>query len=163
MATASKGTAEVTLPSDTQILITRDFDAPRHLVYEAYTTPELIKRWWAGKRGGVTVAEVDLRVGGRYRYAMETAEGFEVAFNGEFREIVPNERIVNTEAFEGAPEGTAPALVTITFEEAGEGTRMEMRMDLEDEATRDAIIESGMEGGLQEGLDILEEIAIERS
>jgi uncharacterized protein YndB with AHSA1/START domain len=163
MPTASKGTAEVTLPSDTKILITRDFDAPRHLVYEAYTTPELIKRWWAGKRGGVTVAEVDLRVGGKYRYAMEAAEGFEVAFNGEFREIVPNERIVNTEVYEGAPEGTGPAVVTITLEDAGDGTHMEMLMELEDKATRDAIIESGMEGGLQEGLDILEEIAIERS
>ena len=163
MATASKGTAEVTLPSDTRILITRDFDAPRHLVYEAYTTPELIKRWWAGKRGGVTVAEVDLRVGGRYRYAMEANEGFEVAFNGEFREIVPNERIVNTEAFEGAPEGVAPALITVTFSDSGEGTRMEMLMELADKQTRDMIIESGMEGGLQEGLDILEEIAIERS
>ena len=163
MATASKGTAEVTLPSDTQILITRDFDAPRHLVYEAYTTPELIKRWWAGKRGGVTVAEVDLRVGGRYRYAMEATEGFEVAFNGEFREIVPNERIVNTEVFVGAPEGTGAAIVTVTFEEAGDGTHLEMLMDLEDKQTRDAIIESGMEGGLQEGLDLLEEIAIERA
>ena len=163
MATASKGTAEVTLPSDTQILITRDFDAPRHLVFEAYTTPELIKQWWAGKRGGVTVAEVDLRVGGRYRYAMETTEGFEVAFNGEFREIVENERIVNTEVFEGAPEGAGPAIVTVTLSDSGEGTHMEMLMELESRETRDAIIESGMEGGLQEGLDILEEIVISRS
>ncbi len=101
---ASSGTATVTLPTDTQILIEREFDAPKELVYEAYTKPEHVKRWWAGQRGEVTVAEIDLRVGGKYRYAMIASGGQEVAFNGEFREIVPNERIVNTEAYEGAPE-----------------------------------------------------------
>ena len=70
------GTAEVTLPSSTQILITREFDAPRHLVYRAWTTPELIKRWWGGDRGEVTSVEVDLRVGGAWRYAMTAHAGF---------------------------------------------------------------------------------------
>src|SRR5688500_5380038 len=100
----SNGTAMVTLPTDTQILITREFDAPKHLVYRAWTTPELIERWWSGKRGEVTSVEVDLRVGGTWRYVMKANEGFEVAFHGEFREIVPNERIVATEVYEGAPE-----------------------------------------------------------
>src|ERR1035441_7712849 len=103
-ATATSGTAVVTLPSDTEILITREFNAPRDLVYTAYTTPDLIKRWWAGERGEVTVAEVDLRVGGMWRYAMTANRGFEVAFHGEFLEIVPNLRIVSTEAFEGMPD-----------------------------------------------------------
>ena len=83
----SSGTARVTLPSDTQILITREFDAPRQLVYKAYTTPELIKRWWSGDRGVVTSVDVDLRVGGTWRYVMTANEGFEVAFHGEFDEF----------------------------------------------------------------------------
>ena len=74
-------TATVTLPTDTQILITRRFNAPRHLVYRAWTTPELIRRWWSGDRGEVTSAEVDLRVGGAWRYVMIAHGGFEAAFH----------------------------------------------------------------------------------
>ena len=103
----SSGTATVTLPTDEQILITREFDAPKHLVYKAWTTPELVKRWWTRTRGEVTVAEIDLRVGGTWRYVMVADGGFEVAFHGEYREIVPNERIVTTEVFEGLPEGVS--------------------------------------------------------
>jgi Activator of Hsp90 ATPase homolog 1-like protein len=103
----SGGTAVVTLPTDTQILITREFDAPRHLVYRAWTTPELIKHWWTGDRGEVTSIEVDLRVGGTWRYVMTANGGFEVAFHGEYREIVPNELIVSTEIFEGMPDAEA--------------------------------------------------------
>src|SRR5919205_4052369 len=114
MATTSKS-AVVTLPSDTQILITREFDAPRHLVYRAYTTPELIARWWAGERGEVTSVEVDLRVGGTWRYVMRANEGFEVAFHGEYREIVADERIVRTEVYEAAPDDFA--VETISFDE----------------------------------------------
>src|SRR5207253_9989107 len=110
----SSGTAVVTLPTDTQILITREFNAPGHLVYKAYTTPELIKRWSGGDRGEVTLAEVDLRVGGRWRYVMTANGGFEVGFHGEYREIVPNECIVSTEIFEGAPEAEAVVERTVT-------------------------------------------------
>ena len=84
----SSRTATVTLPTLEQILITREFDAPRHLVFEAYTTPELVKRWWHANRGRVTVAEIDLRVGGKWRYVAVTDDGMEVAFHGEYREIV---------------------------------------------------------------------------
>src|ERR671936_1236329 len=108
--------AAVTLPTDEQILITREFDAPRHLVFQAWTTPELVKRWWHAKRGEMTVAEIDLRVGGSWRYVMVTPDGFEVGFHGEYREIVPNERIVSTEVYEGMPE--AEALDTVTFAES---------------------------------------------
>jgi len=83
-------TAKVTLPSDTQILITREFEAPRHLVYRAYTTPDLIKRWWSGDRGEVISADVDLRPGGAWRYVMVANAGFEVAFHGEDQDIVPD-------------------------------------------------------------------------
>src|SRR4051794_25009177 len=109
--------AKVTLPTDTQILITREFDAPRELVFKAYTTPELLKRWWSAGRGEMTVAEVDLRVGGGWRYVMVTPDGFEVAFHGEYREIVPNERIVSTEVYEAVSD--AAALDTLTLTEAG--------------------------------------------
>src|SRR4051812_380411 len=113
---ASSGTAVVTLPTDTQILITREFDAPKHLVYKAWTTPELIERWWSGDRGEVTSVEVDLRVGGTWRYVMTANAGFEVAFHGEYKEIVPNERLVSTEIFEAVPDKAA--IDTATFEEA---------------------------------------------
>ena len=106
MATSS-GTAVVTLPTDEQILITREFEAPRHLVWEAWTNPELVKRWWHANRGEMTIAEIDLRVGGTWRWVMVTPDGFEVAFHGEYREIVPHERIVSTEVYEGFPEGEA--------------------------------------------------------
>ena len=158
---ATSGTAVLTLPSETEILMVREFDAPRELVFKAYTTPELVRRWWAGKRGNVTVAEIDLRVGGRWRYVMVAEGGFEVAFHGEYHQIVPNEKLVNTEIFEGAPEGGA-ALVTCTFEDIGDGrTRLHMLSSVDSQEIRDTIIATGMEGGAQEGLDLLEQIAIE--
>src|ERR1700731_1766333 len=122
MAMTSSGTAVVALPADTQILITRTFAAPRHLVFKAMTTPELIKRWWGGDRGEVTSAEVDLRVGGKWRYVMTANEGFEVGVQGEHREIAPNERIVSTEIYEGAPD--AEAVNTVTLEEENGQTTM---------------------------------------
>jgi uncharacterized protein YndB with AHSA1/START domain len=159
MTMASSGTATVTLPKDDQILITREFDAPRHLVYTAWTTPELVRRWWAGRRGECTSVEIDLRVGGTWRFVMTANDGQEVAFHGEFREIVPNERLVNTEVYEGAPEGE-PAVNLVTFTEADGRTTLAILMQLESREVRDIIIASGMEGGMQEGMDLLEEIAI---
>ena len=160
---SSSERAVVTLPTDTQILITREFAAPKHLVYKAWTTPELIKRWWHAKRGKVTVAEVDLRVGGAWRYAMVTDDGFEVAFHGEYREIVPNERIVSTEVYEWAPEGDVPApptLNTVTFTERNGRTTVTILVEAPSKTVRDAIIESGMENGLQDALDLVEQVAI---
>jgi uncharacterized protein YndB with AHSA1/START domain len=158
MAMANSGTALVTLPTDTQILITREFDAPKHLVYKAWTTPELIKRWWSGDRGIVTSAEVDLRVGGRWRYVMMANGGFEVAFHGEFREIVPDERVVCTEIFEGMP---GPGAVdTYTFTEKDGRTTLTLLMQLPSKEERDVVINSGMEGGMQEAMDHLEQVAV---
>jgi uncharacterized protein YndB with AHSA1/START domain len=158
MAVTTSRTAVVTLPTDTQILITRDFEAPRHLVYKAYTTPELIKRWWSGDRGEVTGVEVDLRVGGSWRYVMTANEGFEVGFHGEYREIVPNERLVTTEIFEGAPE--TEGVVTTTFTERNGRTTLTTLMQLPSREVRDTIIDSGMEGGMQEAMDHLEQVAV---
>ncbi len=157
MAVTSRS-ASVTLPTDEQILITREFDAPKDLVYRAYTTPELVRRWWHAKRGEMTVAEIDLRVGGGWRYVMVTPDGFEVAFHGEFREIVPNERIVSTEVYEGMPD--AEALDTVTFTEVDGRTTLTILVQHARKEHRDAHIESGMEDGLQDALDLMEEVAI---
>jgi uncharacterized protein YndB with AHSA1/START domain len=158
---ASSGTATITLPTDEEILITRELDAPRHLVYRAYTTPALVRRWWAGRRGEMTVAEIDLRVGGAWRYAMIADGGFEVAFHGEYREIVPDERIVFTEIFEAMPG--EPALNTATFAEADGRTTFTLCTRLESREVRDMILATGMEAGMQEGMDLLEELAVSLS
>jgi uncharacterized protein YndB with AHSA1/START domain len=162
MAVTSSGTATVTLPADEQILITREFDAPKHLVYKAFTTPELVKRWWSARRGAVTVADIDLREGGKWRYVMVAAEGgFEVGFHGEYRELVPDERIVYTEVFEGIPDGEDhPGLNTVTLTETDGRTTLTILSEYGSKETRDAVIESGMEDGLQDALDLLEEAAI---
>jgi uncharacterized protein YndB with AHSA1/START domain len=157
---ASSASAKVTLPADDQILIIREFDAPKHLVYRAYTEPDLIRRWWAGQRGEMTSAEVDLRVGGRWRYVMTASGGFEVAFHGEFREIVPNERLVTTEVYEmpGAGDEGAP-LDEVTFTETGGRTTLTILMLCHTQELRDMIMGSGMETGMQEGMDLMEEVA----
>ncbi len=157
----SSHTAVVTLPTDTQILITREFAAPKHLVYQAWTSPDLIKRWWSGDRGEVTSVEVDLRVGGTWRYVMTANAGFEVAFHGEYREIVPNERIVATEVYEGMPD--ASAITTATFTEDDGRTTLTMLVQHTSQEDRDMHINSGMEGGMQEAMDHLEELAVSLS
>jgi uncharacterized protein YndB with AHSA1/START domain len=162
MAVTSSGTATVTLPADDQIQITREFDAPRHLVYKAWTTPELVKQWWHANRGMVTLAEIDLRVGGTWRYVSVTDDGLEIGFHGEYRDIVPNERIVSTEVFEGMPQGDGPeqgTLNTATFTEADGRTRLTILVQAPSKEVRDAIIDSGMEAGLQDALDLLEQVA----
>jgi uncharacterized protein YndB with AHSA1/START domain len=158
---ASSGTAKVTLPGDKQILITREFDAPKELVYEAWTTPELVRQWWCGERGEMTVCEIDLRVGGKWRYVMIANEGFEVAFHGEYRELVPNERMVSTEAYEGIPDPDEhAALNTLTLTEVDGRTTLTVLVEHPTQEGRDMHIESGMEGGMQEALDRLERVAI---
>ncbi|WP_406642017.1 SRPBCC family protein [Amycolatopsis sp. WGS_07] len=160
MPETTTGTAKVTLPADDQILITRDFAAPRRNVYRAWTTPDLVKRWWAGKRGTVTSVNIDLRVGGQWRYVMIANGSYEVAFHGEYREITPEERLVHTEVYEtpGASDDDAP-LVTVTFTESGDRTTVTMLIQTNGKELRDLIIESGMEVGMQESMDALEEIA----
>ena len=162
----SSGSAKLTFPSDTQILITRDFAAPKHLIYQAITTPELVKRWWNAKRGEVTTAEIDLREGGKWRSVMVTPDGFEVAFHGKYREIVPNERIVSTEVYEGVPDPDPEAdatVNTITLTETDGRTTMTVLVDCPSPEVRDAIVESGMEAGMQDAYDLLEEVAVSLS
>jgi uncharacterized protein YndB with AHSA1/START domain len=165
MTVSTSQSAKLTLPADDQILITREFDAPKHLVFEAYTKPEHVRRWWTAKRGEVTECEIDLRVGGRWRYVMVTNEGgMEVAFHGEYREIVENERLVSTEVYEGAPvpdPDAAGTLNTLTLTEENGRTTLEILVQAPSKEVRDAIIASGMEDGLQDALDLLEGVAKE--
>jgi uncharacterized protein YndB with AHSA1/START domain len=142
IAQTSSQTAVVTLPNDEQILITREFAAAKHLVYQAYTTPELVKRWWHAGRGEMTVAEIDLRVGGRWRFVM----------------VIPNEQLVSTEVFEAMPDGES--VNTVTFSETNGRTTMTMLVQHSSKADRDAHINSGMEAGMQTAMDLLEQIAV---
>jgi uncharacterized protein YndB with AHSA1/START domain len=149
----------VELPEDTQILITREFDGPKELVYKAYTTPELVERWWTAGRGDMTVCEIDLRVGGQWRYAMNAGDFGEVAFHGEYREIVPNERLVSTEVYEGMPD--AEALDTLTLTEQDGRTVLTLLVEHESKEDRDGHVQSGMEDGLQDAFDRLEQVVAE--
>jgi uncharacterized protein YndB with AHSA1/START domain len=158
MAAVTSRGATVTLPTDEQILITREFEAPKDLVYRAWTEPGLVGRWWGGERGEVTIVEVDLRVGGTWRCVMVTDDGSEVAFYGEYREVVPDERIVSTEVYEGVPE--AEALNTVTFAETDGRTILTLLVEHASKEARDAHIASGMEVGVREGMDLLERVAL---
>ena len=164
MAQASSGTMDVTFPSDDENLNTRTLNAPRDLVYRAWTTPELVRKWWPGRRGEMTVMEMDFRVGGAWRYVMVAHGEFEVAFHGTYREIVPNERIVSTEVMEmpgTAPDSEDGAVVnTVTFDEAdGGATTVRIRTNAGSKEVRDMIAQSGMEGGVREQFEIIEELA----
>jgi uncharacterized protein YndB with AHSA1/START domain len=143
----------LTLPSDTEILVTREFAAPRARVWRAWTTPSLVSQWWPGRRGRMVSCSIDLRVGGAWRYVMEASEGFEVAFHGEYLEVEPDSRLVHTEIYEGVPGGSPPATVIMTF--TGD-TTLSMLTVVESRELRDVIVGSGMETGLNEGMEILE-------
>jgi len=157
MPVTSDRKATVEVRGDREIVITRAFDAPKDLVYKAFTTPELVRRWWHAERGEMTVADIDLRVGGSWRYVMIAEGGMEVAFHGEYREIVPGERIVSTEVFEAVPDGEA--LNTMTLTEADGRTTMTILVEHQTREHRDMHIASGMEAGLQDAMRLLEETA----
>jgi uncharacterized protein YndB with AHSA1/START domain len=152
----TSGSAVVSLPSDTEVLITREFAAPRHLVWRAWTEPDLVRRWWGGHRGAVESAEIDLRVGGTWRFVMTANGGHTVAFHGEYRELVPDERFVSTEIYEGAPE--AAALSTLTLVERDGRTLASLLVRHESKRNRDLHVESGMEIGVQEGFDLMDDL-----
>jgi len=120
-----------------------------------------VKQWWHANRGEMTLAEIDLRPGGKWRYVAVADGGMEVGFHGEYREIVPNERVVSTEAYEGIPDPDANAtLNTATFTEADGRTTLTILVEAPSKGVRDAMIESGMEAGMQDALDLLEQVAV---
>jgi uncharacterized protein YndB with AHSA1/START domain len=155
---------QVTTPSDREIAMTRVFDAPRSLVFDAFTKPELLKRW-LGVRGGWTfaVCEVDLRVGGAYRYVWRGPNGQEMGMGGVFREIVRPERIVSTEKFDDAwYEGDA--VDTITFVERNGKTTATTTVLYASNAARDGVLKSPMDKGVAEGYDQLDTLlALEKA
>ena len=154
-------TFQVTTPSDVEIRITRLFDAPRRLVFEAMTKPEHVRRWWGILDEGysVPVCEIDFRVGGKWRFVGRTPQGDIPAFYGEYREIVPPERIVQTEIFEPYPDAGAVNTVLLT-EERGK-TRVTVTSVYPSKEVRDMVLETGMEKGAAISYDRLEDVAIE--
>lgn len=157
---ANSGTFKVTLSSDREITMTRLFDAPRALVFEAMSQPEHIVRWWGrlGEGYSVPVCEVDLRVGGTWRYVTAFPKG-QCAFYGVYKEIAPPDRIVFTEIFEPYPD--SGSLVTVTLTEEGAQTRLTLVAEYPSRDVRDTVIASGMERGAAISYDRLEEVAAE--
>ena len=156
---ANSRTFKVTTPSDTDIVMTRVFDAPRHLVFEALTRPEHVRRWWGilDDKHSVPVCEIDLRVGGAWRFVGRGPGGDIPAFYGEYREITPPERLVNTEFFEPFPD--AGSLVTTVLTEEGGKTRVTVTASYPSKEVRDMVLQTGMEHGAAISYDRLEEVA----
>jgi len=144
----------VTMPSDTEIRMERTFDAPKRLLIQAMSTPELIVRWLGGKRGTVKVAAFDFRVGGSYRYEFKTHEGYEFSFSGTF-ETITDDTIVFTEAFNDMP---GAAIVTATYREAGGVTTMTVTSKFPSQEVRDMVAGTGMADGAGESYDVLADL-----
>ena len=159
------GTATVTRTSDTEMVITRKFDAPAALVFKAWTTPELVRRWWGFETSKWLVCEIDFRVGGLWRFVMfeEGCTPPEVGFHGEYLEIQAPHRIVSTELYEGFPGGTEEdaAVNTISFEESGGVTTMTTHVRMRLKEHMDAMIETGMESGMQISYNRMEDVIAE--
>ena len=153
---------QITTPSDRELSMIRSFEAPRGLVWDAWTKPELLKEW-LGVRGGWTfaVCEVDLRVGGKYRYVWRGPSGAEMGMGGVFREVAKPERIVATEKFDDSwYEGDA--MDTTTFVERGGKTTVTMTVRYASKAVRDAVLKSPMESGVAESYNKLDEVLASR-
>lgn len=154
------GSATVATPSPREIVITRDFEAPVALVWEALTTPALLLRWWGPEWAPLVAAEVDLRVGGSWRYLCRHADGTEMGWHGTYREIEPTVRIVSTEVFEGYPD--AESVNTMTLEEADGLTTLQTVVVHSSREHRDGHLQSGMETGMQQTFDRLENLLAAR-
>jgi uncharacterized protein YndB with AHSA1/START domain len=157
---ANKGSFKVTMPSETEICMTRLFDAPRHLVFEAMSKPEHVKRWWGrlGEGYSVPVCEIDLRVGGKWRFVNRHPKG-EAAFHGEYREITPPSRIVFTEIFEEFPD-TVSVVTSVLTDEGGK-TRFTATVRYPSREVRDMVVASGMARGAGISYDRLEDLVAE--
>ena len=152
---------EVTTPSDREITVVRVFDAPRELIWDCHTTPELMKRWALGPPGwSMPVCEIDLRVGGAYRHVWKSdADGTSFGSHGVYVEIVKPERLVTTESMDGFD---GEALNTLTMVEAGGRTTLSVNMSFPSKEHRDGALQSGMADGMAMGYDRLETILDEQ-
>jgi uncharacterized protein YndB with AHSA1/START domain len=152
------GTLKLTTRGDREIVMTRVFDAPRSLVFDAFTKPELVKQWLLGPEGwSMPVCEIDLRVGGKYRYVWRHVNGNEMGMGGVFREIVPPERIVSTEKFD---ESWYPgeAVGTVILTEQNGKTTLTQTVLYQSREAREAVMKSPMESGVAAGYDRLAEL-----
>lgn len=159
---SEKNKLVVTLPSDTEIAMTREFDAPRALVWEMFTKAEHLKQWWGHGHHVENTIELDLRVGGTWRFVGRTPKGQLVPFTGEYKEIVPPEKIVFTEIFDVDMAREHPSLVTTTFTEHGGKTTMHCLARYDSKATRDLVTASGMERGAGASYDEIERMLARR-
>jgi uncharacterized protein YndB with AHSA1/START domain len=149
------GTLKVTTPTDREIVMTRVFDAPRRLVFDAFTKPELLKRWFGPRGWSLVVCEVDLKVGGTFRFVLRGPDGREMGMRGVYREIVPPERSVHTESFDDYP---GESQVTTVLAEQGGKTTLTATVLYPSREVRDAVLQSGMEHGAAESYDKLAEL-----
>jgi len=156
VSTDTSSATTMTLPSDREILIERIFDAPRRLVFDALTKPEHVAHWYGPRAMTLTSCEIDLRVGGTWRYVVRDPAGNDFGFSGEYREIVPPERLVCTENFEGIPPGH-DYLVTVTLSDLDGKTKLTSHLQYKTPEDRDGHIQSGMEPGMRETYDRLAE------
>ena len=156
MVQSKSGSLEVTLRGDNEIVMTRTFNAPAALVLEAWTKPEHVRQWWGLRASDMVVCNIDFRVGGKWRFVQREEDGSEVAFSGEYREIETPSRIVNTEVFEMFPDN--PSVITNIFEERDGKTTLTQICAYDSQATRDMVLESGMELGAGESMDRPEEL-----
>jgi len=144
------------LKEDRELVISRTFNGPPRIVFDAYTRAELVKRWWAPKSHGEIVdCTAEVRVGGKYRYAMRTPDGTDVAFSGRYLEITPPSRLVYTQVFEQMADA-GEMTITVTFEELGGKTLLVSREVYPSKEARDSALESGMEHGMKEAMDQLD-------
>jgi uncharacterized protein YndB with AHSA1/START domain len=152
------GSLNITTPSDREIAMTRVFDAPRRLVYEAYTKSELLKRWLGVHNGWIlAVCEIDLQVGGTYRYVWRGPDDMEMVMRGVYQELIPSERVVATEKFD-QPWYEGEAVGTVTFDEQDGKTTLTMTVRYASKDVRDAVLASPMEQGVAAGFDKLAEL-----
>jgi uncharacterized protein YndB with AHSA1/START domain len=160
--------AQVTLPSEREVKVTRSFKAPRALVYRAYTEPQLVRRWLLGPPGwSMPVCEMDVRVGGRYRWRWRNdQDGSEFGFAGTFRDVQPAARLVHTEAYDpGTLADSYPAneaIVTVTFTEEGGVTTMTSLIDFGSTEARDAAVATGMTEGMEQSYQLLDQLLADR-
>lgn len=156
MGEKDSGGLTITTPSDKEIVMTRVFDAPRDLVFKAFTDPDLIPKWWGPRKYTTTVDKMDVRPGGSWRFITHDKDGNEDAFHGEFREIVPPERVVQTFEWEGLPGHVS--IDTANFEELDGKTKVTTTSLFDSVEDRDGMLQSGMEEGAKETWDRLAEL-----
>lgn len=149
------GTLKISLPSDREVLLTRVFNAPRQLVYDAFSKPEIMKRWFGPRGWSLVTCDVDHRVGGGFRFVMRGPDGPDMGMRGVYRELTPPERSVHVESFDDFP---GESQVTAVFTEQDGVTTLNATVLYPSKEVRDAVLQSGMEHGAAESYDKLAEL-----